>query len=164
MVEGLQFMTMVNSFVTMVYCKTCATWAPHRISQTATSGIRQDDVLILEKHPIPALPIDQRMHGSEEHLGCSPYSQHACDTEHLIQRSSCRRTHRGDAHRVYPDQSERGWSRIVGPNLTYDGCFSYFHAWPEEKEAGRICRSYSDVTVGVFFEFLCVSCSECLLQ
>ena len=60
MVEKLLFMTMVSSYVTDGVLQTCATWTPHGSSQSATSGIRQDNELILERHPRPfALPIDE---------------------------------------------------------------------------------------------------------
>lgn len=58
MVEQLQFMAMANRFVTVVIAKLVRV-DTSLISQTATSDIRQDDVLISGEHPRPfALSVD----------------------------------------------------------------------------------------------------------
>ena len=131
--NGYNFMTMVYSFVTMVELAQLVWRGPLAEFHRRWASVGTMYWFWWYTRDRSFCPSIRRMYGFDEHLGCSPYSQHACDTELLIERSFCWRTHRGAAHLVYPDQSERGWS----------------HFW----------RPHSGVTVDVFV-FSCVSRSE----
>ena len=112
-------------------------------------GIRQDDELILEKHSRPlALPIDEMDDG---HLGCSTCSQHAWGAEQLI-RDLLDDELTEEMHIRFTSTKVKEVGRMSARWM-----FPVVHAWAEVNEAGRMCRSYSDETVGVLFSnFMCV--------
>ena len=139
-------------------------WAPRWISQTATLGVRQNDVLVLVIHPRPfVLPIDQKDAWFWWTLGllaifatCLRYW--ASNREILLLMNSQRSCTSG-----WPRPK---WKRLVAycrpySDVTVD-VFRIFMRVQKWKRLVAYCRSYSDVTVDVFRIFMRVQ--QCMFM